>query len=598
MAWGGDYYASDDYYGMINTIYYPELAIGRYPVRSQNELDIMLQNFSNYTTNPTPGWWRNSMVFLGDDLNNGSYTYEYIHTQQTEEAGNLINPSIQVDKIFALEYEYDEFQNKPKAREDMFAAINEGRLLWCYIGHGSFDKLGAEDYLNGATDMGRFQNTGKQPFFIASSCSVSHFDYWGYDSLGQKTVLMNNVGAIASYGAMRISYPDNNQPMLRFLLKSIANNRNPLGYSVLDAKIRYTENNTNDAVYALLGDPIIRVVPPERDSTMIVTGGEGKAILQARETAKIEGTFSNPQYNGETEIKVFGTDVPYYLGSGTLVSHRGNQLFRGSSDVQASAYSSGFIVPDDIVSGNKGLAVSYIWDAAAKKDYTNYNAPLQFSDQAVAAENIDAPKIDIFLGTYDFRPGDTVSTNPTLYAKISDSNGINITGAAGHNILIIIDNSLQPTPVTQYFSYDKGSYMSGTLIYPLANLSEGLHSLQVIAFDNFNQPSVATVQFVAKQSSELNIERLLIYPNPISSDGFVTFILSANAELDIGVYTISGKRIRRIKTIGRQGFNNIAFDGRDDKGARLANNTYFVKVKAKNADGKSIEKTEKLVMYR
>jgi hypothetical protein len=78
-------------------------------------------------------------------------------------------------------------------------AINEGRLVWYYIGHGEYDKLGAEDYLNGATDMGRFNNHGKLPLFIASSCKVSHFDYWGFESLGQKLVMMNDLGAIASY---------------------------------------------------------------------------------------------------------------------------------------------------------------------------------------------------------------------------------------------------------------------------------------------------------------------------------------------------------------------------------------------------------------
>ena len=41
-----------------------------------------------------------------------------------------------------MEYEYDEFQNKPRARDDMFKAINEGRLVFLYAGHGSFDKLG------------------------------------------------------------------------------------------------------------------------------------------------------------------------------------------------------------------------------------------------------------------------------------------------------------------------------------------------------------------------------------------------------------------------------------------------------------------------
>ncbi|HNQ44033.1 MAG TPA: C25 family cysteine peptidase, partial [Candidatus Cloacimonadota bacterium] len=241
--------ASDDYLGMINTNSYPEVAIGRYPVTSLAELNTMLNNFRSYTTNPTPGLWRNSMVFVADDLNNGNTTGEWDHTVDTEDASSALHPSLMIDKIFAVEYEYDEFQNKPRVREDTFTKINAGRLIWYYVGHGSFDNLGAENFFTGATDMGRFQNSGKLPLFIASSCKVSHLDYWPNDSLGQKTVLLNDLGAIASIGATRISYPYPNHQLMKRTLINIANLRNPVAYSLLNAKISYTEWNSNDETY-------------------------------------------------------------------------------------------------------------------------------------------------------------------------------------------------------------------------------------------------------------------------------------------------------------------------------------------------------------
>jgi len=136
------------------------------------------------------------------------------------------------------------------------------------------------------------------------------------------------------------------------------------------------------------------------------------------------------------------------------------------------------------------------------------------------------------------------------------------------------------------------------LIYPLKDLSEGMHTIQIIAFDNFNMPAVATTTFVAKKSSELAIENLLIYPNPISKDGHITFMLSMDAEVNIGIYTIRGKRIANIKIYGKQGFNKVYFNGRDDKGDALANNTYFVKVQARSYSGKKVEKTEKMVIFK
>ena len=592
--------ASDDYYVMLTQSAYPELAIGRYPVTNANELNNMMSNLQNYVRNPQGGWWRNSMVFLGDDLFNGSSnSYENIHTRQTQEAADVVHPSILVDKIFAWEYEYDEFQNKPGARDDMVSAINDGRLVWYYIGHGSYDKLGAEDYFNGASDMGRFNNPRKLPFFMAASCKVSHFDYWTFESLGQKTVLLDNRGAIASYSATRISAPYNNAPMMQFVLQNLANGRNPVGYSIMRAKTQYTQSNENDATYVLLGDPLLKIVPPERDSLITVSGSaspEGDLTFQARELVQLDGGFSPSNASGIGEIRVFNTEPEYNLDWQTHVSHRGSQLFNGSVSVTGGSYNGRFIVPDDVITGDTGLLVSYFWDDAGKRDYTNFLHPLSLSDEAIAMENTDDPEIEIMLGSMDFRPGDTVGENPVLYARISDSNGINVTGSSGHGILMILDNALQPVPVTSHFSYDLDSHTQGTLTYQLSGLAEGPHTLQIIAFDNFNLPSVASASFNVKKSGEIAIERFLIYPNPMKQDTSFTFMLSRDCDLSVGIYTISGKKVQTIETAGRQGFNVIKWNGRDNRGDRLANNTYFVKIRAV-ADGDAAEKTEKLVIY-
>jgi hypothetical protein len=590
--------ASDDYFVMLTQSLYPELTIGRYPVTNSNELAIMLSNRENYVRNPQGGWWRNSAVLLADDLYNSSATIETIHSVQTEAAGNNIHPSILTDKIFAWEYEYDEFQNKPGARDDMMAAINEGRLIWLYTGHGAYDKLGAEDYFNGAADMGRFNNQDRLPFFIASSCSVCHFDYWGFESLGQKTVMMDNFGAIASFAASRSSSPTSNGPMMNHLLDKLTNGRNSLGQSIMIAKILNTQSNDNDATYMLMGDPLLNVVPPVRDSLMTVSGRTAQGdTLHARDLAIVSGSFSSSPVSGTFEIKAFNTKREYDLGWHTLVTQRGAPLFSGSATVTGGAYQTEFIVPDDVTPGNNGFIVSYVWDPAQKQDYTSYHYPLALSDDAVTAENPDAPEIKLYIGSYDFRPGDTVGTNTTLYARISDSNGINVTGSFGHNIMLILDNSLQPVPVTDYFIYDLDSYTTGLLTFPLTGLSEGSHTLQLIAFDNFNLPAVASVEFNVKESGELAIERFLIYPNPMQSSTSFTFTLSRDCDLTLDIYSVTGKKIHSFQTSGRQGFNAIPWDGRDKRGDRFANNTYFVKVRA-SVDGLKAEATERLVIYK
>lgn len=614
--------SSDDYYVMMDSSYYPELIIGRYPVRTAAELDIMLSNYRAYVGNPTPGWWRNSMVLLADDLYNGSRPgAESYHTRDMEATANSLHKSIRLTKIFAWEYDYDEFQNKPAARDDMIAAINEGVLVWYYTGHGAYDSLGSEDYFNGATDLGRLHNEGKLPLFVAASCSVSDYDHWGFDSLGQKVVMMNNIGSIASFAATRMSSGPANATLMDLLFNEMTYKRHPIGKSIMAAKFNST-NDGNDSFYILLGDPTLSINTPARDSLMSVdnrglratvrsgqqlsgkghnvgeieTRSDKSTTLRSRQQPSIAGSLSPFSGNGTANLRLYDSGRNYTLGD-IGVSQQGSILFKGDVSVNNGSYQGGFIVPDDITNGTTGSILCYLWDEEGKQDYINYLYPVSTSDDAVAMDNDGPPKIELFVETEDFRPGDTVSTNTTLIAKISDNNGINITDSAGHHILLVIDDALQPIPVTQYFSYNKDSFTAGTLRYPLPKMSEGTHSLQLIAFDNLNLPSVANTHFVAKHTSELSIQRLLPYPNPMQDEGYITFMLSEDASLDIGIYTVTGKRVKRIKTMGREGFNQIPIDTKDHNGNSLANNTYFIKVKAKAAS-KSTEATERLVIYK
>jgi len=590
---------SDDFLGMISTADYPEVAIGRYPARNLAQLNTMLSNMRAYVENPNPGMWRNSVLVVADDLSNGNTTGEYVHTIQAQDTANSLSRGVLTNKVLGMEYDYDEFQNKPKARDDMFAHINDGTLVWYYIGHGSYDKLGAEDYLHGGSDMFRFRNNGRLPLFVAASCKVAHFDHFGFDSLAQKVVLLDNLGAIASLAGTRETYPYQNSPLMISTLNYAVNQRQPVGYSILAAKIGYTISNANDEKYVLLGDPLLHIVPPQRTDVMeLKVNGETLTELQSRQVATLTGAFPAGINSGVAEINVFDSDRVYNLGPGTNIANRGPNIFKGSATINNSAYNASFIVPDDVVSGNSGSIVNYFWDAVDKKDYVNYAFPIAISDRAVSMENPDAPKIELYIGNLDFRAGDTVSPTANLIAKISDSNGINITGSAGHGILMILDNASQPLAITNHFAYNLDSYTEGTLLYPFSGLSEGYHTLQLIAFDNLNRPAVANTQFYVKKGAELSIDKLLIYPNPVKKDAEFTFMLSQEANLEIGIYTISGRRIRNWKTQGREGFNRIPWNGRDGDGSRLANNTYFLKIKAKTTDGKSIEKIERIVVYK
>ncbi|MDD3535155.1 MAG: type IX secretion system sortase PorU [Candidatus Cloacimonetes bacterium] len=590
---------SDDYYGMLSSLFHPDIAIGRYPVSNVNELSTMIQNLKRYVQNPLPGMWRNSMLSLADDYINGNTTYEFLHTRYLEELSQLLSPALLHEKIFGEEWEYDQFLNKPKVRDEMFRHINLGKLIWYYVGHGAFDSLGQENYYTGSLDMDRFQNPDMMPLFIAATCSASAYDHWAYQSLGEKSVLLNNRGAIASVSATTDSYGGPNQSLMKHFLRNIVNNYLPIGAALTLAKTRFHGEKNNDT-YCILGDPNLYVIPPQRFPSINLQNYAASDTLHSRDIVRMQGDYAPELISGEATQSVYDAGSSRYVRE-ERVTKQGNIIFKGKVSVDdGAAFESGFILPDDLSSGADGMILTYLWDEPNKEDYLAYYHPMPLSDSVLpdSAVNDGPPQITIYLGTYDFRAGDTVSSSPTLLVKISDANGINLRGKMGHNILMVLDNSLQPVSLTDYFEYDTDSYTSGTLIYLLKNLSEGAHTLQIIAFDNYNLPAVASTHFTSSKSTSLSIENFLIYPNPMRKDGYFSFIISEAAEIILDIFSPSGKRIRRIKEQVKPGFHAVAFDSKDAFGKSLANNTYFIRLKAKSASGKSLEKREKMVIYK
>jgi len=98
---------------------------------------------------------------------------------------------------------------------------------------------------------------------------------------------------------------------------------------------------------------------------------------------------------------------------------------------------------------------------------------------------------------------------------------------------------------------------------------------------------------------EDTLEKVTNYPNPFS-DG-TTFIFNPGFFPDdvlIKIYTLSGRLIRQIdKSDAGWGYNEIYWDGKDEKGNPLGNGTYLYRITVTKDDEK-IERVKKLVIIR
>lgn len=374
--------------------------------------------------------------------------------------------------------------------------------------------------------------------------------------------------------------------------------------------------------FTLLGDPAVtlaypklRVFTTEIDSKPVVQNGNDTLKALSKITVKgYVGTKDSTKltnFNGLVFPSVY--DKPVHLatlgndqGPGGIIHFdlQKNLLYKGKSAVTNGDFQFTFIVPKDINYQFGSGKISYyayneIIDAAGYYDRiivggSNPNAP---------ADNT-GPEIQLYMNDDHFVFGGTTNNNPKIYMTLLDSSGINTVGnGIGHDIVAVLDNdNAHPYVLNDYYEANTNSYQSGKLFFPLSNLSDGHHSIDVKVWDVQNNSSVAHTEFVVAADNELTLNHVLNYPNPFTTK--TSFFVEHNQcctdlDLQVQIFTVSGKIVKTINSgIQNQGFRTegIEWDGKDDFGDKLAAGVYIYRIKVKSLDGKTAEKLEKLVI--
>jgi hypothetical protein len=572
---------SDDYFVIFSGASL-DMMIGRLPCQTNSHVNIVINKIVEYVTAPEYGPWRANVLLVADDTYNPQYPDEIGKAAETmeDDCANLLREVVAINKIYCMEYPFDEFQKKPAATEDILDAVNDGSVIFFYLGHGNPNQLGHEDYIIIDRDLSRFQNKNKLTFFIAGSCQVGAFQFNNFDSMGEKIFLTPDGGSIASYASnIRGTYG----PCDR-IVKNLVNRADDgirLGEAILEAK----PGSFRD--YTLFGDPALHLAIPDVAGKVEIPE-EFPDSLMGRQTAYLEGTIldSMSQYD-QLFFTVYDTDYETVFVDRVWTfeyTKKGEMIFSGPVSCVQDTASLRFVVPDDIYGGDAGHVVGYAVNNEKSKDILiPYNKREDPDDHKLiingftSAEQDGPPRINAWIDRENFQDGDYVSSSPTLYAEMSDTNGINIMNKPGHRILASIDDSYEQN-ITENFVYELDSYTKGAIEYDLPSLSPGPHILMIEAFDNFNEANDVQIEFNVKAKGSLRAYNVLNYPNPVRDETYFTFTLDEESNVTIEIFTISGRRIKKIKADGVKGFNKVFWDARDADGDRLANGVYFYKI--------------------
>ncbi|NQT64561.1 MAG: hypothetical protein HQ554_00065, partial [FCB group bacterium] len=276
-----------------------------------------------------------------------------------------LSDAVWINRVLGIEYEMNTNGNKPEAAQDVIDNVNEGRLIWHYIGHGNEDLLGDEEYFRASTQLQLLQNADYLPLFTAASSSVGDFTSLEFDCMAEQFLTFEDGGAIASITArVSTSGSANNMLFLAFF-QNIINDYQNLGAALLDAKLNSGAGIINSKFYNILGDPLLFVNPPQRDENITITGDP--EILFYNDDISIFGQLPSIDYS-QCDLKAFESEYECFY-SNSLSGYYyevdytkfGEPYFEEEVAIAGDYYVTSFSVASGIQTGEEARIISYVY---------------------------------------------------------------------------------------------------------------------------------------------------------------------------------------------------------------------------------------------
>jgi hypothetical protein len=627
-------FASDDFFGLmdpnegniISSFGGIDIAVGRMLNNDVAQAEEMVNKVIEYHDLKSYGSWRNNITMICDDSDKSSDAS--MQNRQNNLADGISNekPFLNVNKILLDSYLQEASaggSRYPKARAEIFNAFEKGALVFNYLGHGGEDGLSSERIWE-KSDGQNLSNQYKYPLFITITCDFSRFDNPSKPTAGEYTYWNPKGGAISMLTTIRsigqFSAEIFNDVLSKNLFSFGSNQYTSIAEALRISKNSNPNSSSNVVVY--IGDPalMLAIAKPKIKLTKVNDIPVSQSFDDFKSLAKIkisgeitdENNMPLTNYNGELSTAIFDKII-----SRTTLNNDGNSapinfnilgetIFRGNASVTNGQFEFSFVVPRDIrIPLANGKISFYAKKNQIFENQTGYDTSIKIGgiNENAVVDNIN-PRVKLYMNDETFISGGTTNNSPFLLAHLEDESGINTASGIGHDMVAILDGDVQnPFIVNDYYQTNLDDYTKGTLRFPLRNLAVGLHTITFKAWDVYNNPITAEIQFIVVGNESITLTHVLNYPNPFVN--YTEFWFSHNRpyeplDVQVQVITITGKVVwTKNQIITTEGFlsKEITWDGKDDFGNRMGKGVYVYKLIVKsNVTNTKTEKFEKLVI--
>lgn len=628
-------YASDDYMGFLedhegdwtegdmpqnHTL---DIGVGRLPVKSVKEARAIVDKIIAYDTHKSNyGRWRKSIVFVADDGSNSDFftsTHQWQANKMADDIDDL-QPEFDTRKIFLGTYTKTvraSGESIPEVNQSIRDNFNRA-LVINYTGHGS-ERLWADERVFTETDIEALENK-LYPFLVTATCEFGRNDDPAQISSAEQTIMREEAGSIGLVTTARPVYSHTNfalnQAFYNAFFQRESNKNLTLGEI-----FRRTKNNSVSGVgnrnFSLLADPSLTLALPTLQ--VVVTElktTSGSDTLKSLSVVRVKGEIHNDSgeietaFSGVLEATLFDKRTNFItIGKNNPAfsfSQWYNVLFQGKASVQDGTFEIEFQLPKNIAyETGVGKLSLYAADTVQALDAAGAT-----SDFKIGGSEVDPltdntpPNIQLFMGDTTFINGGIISPSTTLIARLKDNSGINVSNyGIGNNLVAILDqDDASVFLLHDYYQSDINNATDGWIHFPMSGLTPGKHTLTVKAWDLYNNPAQATIEFRVTDGEELVIETFANYPNPFENETTLFFTHNRSGddlEGQLLIYDALGSIMKSIPfTINSSPYQVNLFDlnGMNDFGKKLPGGIYFARLTVRSlTNGSKNERVTKLI---
>jgi len=248
----------------------PEMIVGRIPVETPDQADIILDKIFTYESAPSAAW-KKDVLFITGGFNAGE------QATFMAQANTMIQKYITVPPSLCHPFQINKLTTGYIAGEKSQEIIHEfetGKLWINFLGHAGSNTW---DLMFDHENIDELTNKDKYPIITSMTCHTGRFANPDLTSFGEHFIFADDKGAVAFWGTTGWGYVFQDNILLSHLFETtMLDTSHFMGVATTYAKYKLWEelgpsvyNNNIIHQYTLLGDPLLDLALPEKPDVTV-----------------------------------------------------------------------------------------------------------------------------------------------------------------------------------------------------------------------------------------------------------------------------------------------------------------------------------------